>query len=57
MQWTAPSIGIAMCQDTVDVAERFESAFGYKRKLLALEIMSALPPEADIPRAKLDFRC
>ncbi len=25
------------------------SGFGYKRKLLALEIMSALPPEADIP--------
>ncbi len=24
------------------------AAYGYKRKLLALEIMSALPPEADI---------
>jgi len=28
MQWTAPTTGIAMRQDTVDVAERFESAYG-----------------------------
>ncbi len=32
------------------------SPLGYKRKLRALEIMSALPPEADIPRPTLDFR-
>ncbi len=32
------------------------SAPGYKRKLRALEIMSALPPKADIPRPTLDFR-
>ena len=28
MRWTAPTTGIAMRQDTVDVAERFESAYG-----------------------------
>ncbi len=39
------------------IQHHLTSAFGYKRKLLALEIMSALPPEADIPRAKPDFRC
>jgi hypothetical protein len=32
MQWTAPTTGIAMCQNTVDVAERFESASGYKQR-------------------------
>jgi hypothetical protein len=28
MQWTAPTTGIAMCQNVVDVAEPFESAYG-----------------------------
>ncbi len=56
MQWTAPSIGIAMRQDTVDVAERFESAYGYKQTSSRLKLTSALPPEADIPRLMLDFR-
>ena len=28
MQWTAPYTGIVMRQDTVDVAEWFESAYG-----------------------------
>ena len=28
MQWTAPTIGIAMCQIWVVVAERLESAYG-----------------------------
>ncbi len=28
MQWTAPATGIAKRQDAVDVAERFESAYG-----------------------------
>ena len=31
MLWTASTTGIAMCQYTVDVAERLESAYGYER--------------------------
>ena len=48
--------GVAMLQIAVAIVECRESACGYKRKLLALEIMSALPPEADIPVPRLDFR-
>jgi hypothetical protein len=32
MQWMAPAVGIAMRQNAVDVAEPFESAYGYKQK-------------------------
>jgi hypothetical protein len=56
MQWTAPTTGIAMRQDTVDVAERFESAYGYKRTSSRLKLKSALPPTPDIPTASADFR-
>ena len=28
MPWTAPTTGNAMCQNAVDVAEPFESAYG-----------------------------
>ena len=34
MQWTAPTTGIAMCQNAVDVAERLESAYGDARTQL-----------------------
>ncbi len=48
MQWTAPSTGIVMRQDTVDVAERFESAYGYKQTFRGPNLKSALPPTPDI---------
>ncbi len=41
----------------VDVAERRESAFGYKQTFSGPNLRSALPPGADIPRPTLDFRC
>ncbi len=37
------------------LANREPSTHGYKRKFRALEIMSALPPEADIQSPKIDF--
>jgi hypothetical protein len=49
MLWTAPTTGIAMCQNAVDVAERLESAFGYKQTFSRPKSTSALPPGADIP--------
>ncbi len=48
MQWTAPYTGIVMRQDTVDVAERFESAYGYKQTSSHLKLGSALHPASDI---------
>ncbi len=56
MRWTAPTTGIAMRQDTVDVAERFESAYGYKQTFSHPKSKSALPPTADIPTTLADFR-
>ncbi len=56
MQWTEPTTGIAMRQDTVDVAERFESAYGYKQTSSRPKSTSALPPIADILVAVTDFR-
>ena len=53
---TAPTTGIAMRQNTVDVGERFESAYGYKQTSSSLKLTSALPSEADIPKPALDFR-
>ena len=54
--WTAPATGIAMRQDTVDVAERFESAYGYKQTYRRPKSTSAYPPTADIPAVPADFR-
>ena len=48
MRWTAPATGIAMRQDTVDFAERFESAYGYKQTSSNLKSTSALHPASDI---------
>jgi len=56
MQWTAPTTGIAMLQNTVDVAERFESAYGYKQTSSRPKSKSALPPGTDISVAAADFR-
>jgi hypothetical protein len=56
MPWTAPTTGNAMCQNAVDVAEPFESAYGYERTSSRPKSMSALPPGADILRLTLDFR-
>ena len=49
MQRTAPFTGIAMCPIAVAVAERRESAFGYKQTLAGLKTTSASPPGADVP--------
>ncbi len=49
MQRTAPFTGIAMCPIAVAVAERRESAFGYKQTLAGLKTTSALHPGADLP--------
>ncbi len=56
MLWTAPATGVAMCQNAVDVAERLESAYGYKQTSSRPKLTSALPPEADILAAVTDFR-
>ncbi len=48
MRWTTPATGVAVCQNAVDVAERLESAFGYKRKSGRRRRTSASPPTADI---------
>jgi hypothetical protein len=48
MQWTAPTAGIAMCQNAVEVAERLESAYGYERTFSRPKLKSALPPASDI---------
>ena len=56
MQWTAPTTGIAMCQNVVDVAEPFESAYGYKQTSSRPKSRSALHPTPDILVAVTDFR-
>jgi len=56
MRWTAPATGVAVCQNAVDVAERLESAFGYKQTSSRPKSTSALPPKGDIPVATFDFR-
>ncbi len=56
MQWMAPTTGIAMCPISTALEERGESAYGYKQTSSRPKLRSALPPEADIPRPKLDFR-
>jgi hypothetical protein len=52
----APTTGIAMCQNVVDVAESIESAYGYKRTSRRPKSTSALPPTPDILGAVTDFR-
>jgi hypothetical protein len=53
---TAPNTGIAMCQNVVEVAERLESANGYKQTSSRPKSTSAPPPTPDIPGPTLDFR-
>ncbi len=44
------------CQYEVDVAEWFESAYGYKQTSSRPKSTSASPPTADILLAVTDFR-
>jgi hypothetical protein len=53
--WTARAIGIAMCQNAVEVAERLESAYGYKQTSSRPKLRSALPPIADMLRGSADI--
>ncbi len=56
MQWTAPTIGIAMCHIAVALEQQRESAYGYKQTYRRPKSTSALPPIADILVAVTDFR-
>ncbi len=52
MQWTAPTTGIAMYENAVAIADRRESAYGYKETSSGPKSMSALPPRADVAAAE-----
>ncbi len=56
MQWTAPTTGIWVPKCGA-VAVRQESPCGYEQTWSRPNLKSALPPEADILRFTLDFRC
>ncbi len=57
MLWAAPTTGIAICQIAVAIADRRESAYGYKQTSSRPKLTSAVPPKADILVAVTDFRC
>jgi hypothetical protein len=57
MQWTAPTIGIAMCHIAVALEQQRESAYGYERTFSRPKSTSAVPPTTDIPAILVDFRC
>ncbi len=47
MQWTAPTIGIAMCHIAVALEQQRESACGYDAKFEPARSTSAVPQRAD----------
>jgi hypothetical protein len=56
MRWTAPTTGIAMRQDTVDVAERFESAYGTLYALNPKRLNAPNPTDNRLPGLNGCFR-